>query len=618
MVDMKIPRRSLITGSTALVTLAAMREADAANVPFTTFDFKATGAPTARTMPDRLAEVKNVLDFGADPTGGNPSTNVTAIQAAVDWTTGPDRGTIYFPAGSYQTNAPITFNYIGLTAVNSTGSSYNSGTGIVTLNLTTTPTYTPFCSVTVSGLTGTGAALSQANGIFMVLSVSGTVITYAINTGLTISTITGGAVVGNLSIRFLGDNTADTAIFGNFSGYILDRSLGSPNNTTGGRIFERLNVLNGRSPGQGSIRVGSSDGVVVRDCFLSAYTCFTSEDSAGASSTNITLNNIGCTGGSVAGSRGFVVGGGGFMTACTCVGADIACTIYGKGFNASGNRWERNNTATLLGVDTGTAATFQGTVSAGVLTASSVSGSILLGQMLYDGGVSVPAGVTIQKQLTGSAGGAGTYSLYSGQSFTISSPISMSTIGNQQATSGFSITGASNEGDWVGMDLAGPCSAFIISSIFFLGHPASNSGAIPNLANTQFGLLVRDGMASSGVFSGLGTGQWADVAAAAVGTMASRANLLFNGCNMVFQNSAGSGVNWIPPNNAYSAQFVRCNEQPIWTFSQLPRGSDLFVGDEFNIRDSNTATWGATAAGSGSNHVLVRWNNGTAWTVVAQ
>ena len=44
-------------------------------IPFTSFAFAATGGPTKRTMPDRLAEVKNVLDFGADPTGGNPGPN---------------------------------------------------------------------------------------------------------------------------------------------------------------------------------------------------------------------------------------------------------------------------------------------------------------------------------------------------------------------------------------------------------------------------------------------------------------------------------------------------------------------------------------------------------------
>lgn len=38
------------------------------------------------------------------------------------------------------------------------------------------------------------------------------------------------------------------------------------------------------------------------------------------------------------------------------------------------------------------------------------------------------------------------------------------------------------------------------------------------------------------------------------------------------------------------------------------------AGDTFNFTDSNTATWGATIAGGGGNHVSARYN-GTNWTV---
>lgn len=39
------------------------------------------------------------------------------------------------------------------------------------------------------------------------------------------------------------------------------------------------------------------------------------------------------------------------------------------------------------------------------------------------------------------------------------------------------------------------------------------------------------------------------------------------------------------------------------------------VGQVANVSNSNTAVWGATVAGSGTDHVLARWN-GTNWTVV--
>ena len=90
---------------------------------------------------------------------------------------------------------------------------------------------------------------------------------------------------------------------------------------------------------------------------------------------------------------------------------------------------------------------------------------------------------------------------------------------------------------------------------------------------------------------------------------------MFVGCSA--NQSGSTGNNWNLPSNAYTAWFQNCNISPTWTFSQLPTGGNVFEGDEFSITDSTTATWGFTAAGSGSNHVLVRYN-GTNWTVVGK
>jgi hypothetical protein len=425
-----------------------------ADTPFTSFAFQATGEPTARTMPDRLAEIKNVLDFGADPTGASDSS--TAIQNAVNWTTGANRGTIYFPLGAYQVNKPITFNYNG-----------------------------------------------------------------------------------NLSICFRGE-TNGSFIFGNVNGYIFDRSLVTPNNTTGMRIFEKLNIQNANtSANTGAIRMGSTDGGCVRDCVLRGFNAVTTEDSVGNSSRNILFQNVKVTGAQVPGCGGFIIGGSGAMTGCGFTSCDVAVRLYGGGFCMSGNRIERCNTAYLLGLDSG---------------------------------------------------------------------------GNNLGLSGFSLTSGSTEGNWTAIDFGGICTGFLISSIGMLGHDKSNAGMVPNLQDSQYGIIVRANNAQAGVFSGLTGSQWFDVACFEIDVASSRANLLFVGCNG--SAGAGSGVAWITPNNAYTAQFQNCNVQPIWTYSALPTGGNVLEGDEFNISDSTTAAWGANVTtGGGSHRVRIRYN-GTNWTVM--
>lgn len=84
----------------------------------------------------------------------------------------------------------------GAYAVNSTGSSYNSTTGIVTLKLTTNPSFSAGDGIIVDTLTGTGGDLAEANGTFEALTVdqAADTVTYQIATGLTITTITGGGL----------------------------------------------------------------------------------------------------------------------------------------------------------------------------------------------------------------------------------------------------------------------------------------------------------------------------------------------------------------------------------------------------------------------------------------
>jgi hypothetical protein len=113
-----IGRRLLLSGAVGGWALTASRAQ--ADTTFTSFAFPATGARTPRTMPDRLADIINVKDYGAV---GDGSTNDTsAIQAAFDaafGTPGSPHGTnahlnrpVFFPAGVYKTTAPLTLSRI--------------------------------------------------------------------------------------------------------------------------------------------------------------------------------------------------------------------------------------------------------------------------------------------------------------------------------------------------------------------------------------------------------------------------------------------------------------------------------------------------------------------------
>src|SRR5262245_28867286 len=83
----QITKRALLTNRAlsaglGVGALALLAQRASADTPFTHFAFAATGAPTPRTMSDRLAEVKNVKDFGAIGDGSTDDTS--AIQATLN------------------------------------------------------------------------------------------------------------------------------------------------------------------------------------------------------------------------------------------------------------------------------------------------------------------------------------------------------------------------------------------------------------------------------------------------------------------------------------------------------------------------------------------------------
>ncbi len=84
------------------------------DTPFTTFAYAATGAPTTRTTPDRLTDVINVLEYGADPNRELDSSDAIDLAMAAAATKGDNLSTrsqhgatLFFPPGTYKVTRPI-------------------------------------------------------------------------------------------------------------------------------------------------------------------------------------------------------------------------------------------------------------------------------------------------------------------------------------------------------------------------------------------------------------------------------------------------------------------------------------------------------------------------------
>jgi len=100
-------RRLFLAGVLSALGLRPPRTAQA-DTTFTDFRFTARGAPTARTLPDRLSDVQNVKDWGALGRGSHDDTS--AIQGAIDHcikqgTDGHYGGTVFFPPGKYKVSS---------------------------------------------------------------------------------------------------------------------------------------------------------------------------------------------------------------------------------------------------------------------------------------------------------------------------------------------------------------------------------------------------------------------------------------------------------------------------------------------------------------------------------
>jgi hypothetical protein len=442
-----------------------------ANLPFVNFAFPATGGTANRTMPDRLAEEKNVLDFGADPTGVAVCTD--KIQNAVTAARADGSG-VFFPNGTYKVS--------------------DSGSGsAITLND------------------------DEDFGFYM--------------RGTGASTITSSACPG----------------------YLVDRHLAVPNNTIGPRVFEGLAFQNstvGATSG-GGLRIGSSIGVVVRNCVLGASygTGLTTEDSPGNSSQGIVVDTCTFAANDIA-SIGLVMGGSGSMTCCDFNALGRATIVYGKGISFNGNRCESSDTAFQLGVDAGG-------------TDRGLSGFSLACQEM-EGVVNF---VDFMGTVTGfslcAVGCTG-------------HPASNAGLAGFKHNTDYAIRIRPNTAYYGEISVCN-CEQYIdIGGIYMEDYAAASLGKRSYVTFTN---------CSPAVGSGAGV-PW----------------------RIPTDSAWPRFIECISMSSNIDAPYGM-----RYAYARLPTGSDVREGDEFDISDGNTSTIGANVtAGGGANRIKVRWN-GTHW-----
>jgi hypothetical protein len=163
-------RATALTGNTALAG-------------FSVFD-QAYGMVTSPQSPVPL--IGSYGQVAVYPLGSLARIAVACDPALIDLRAGPIGANV-----SWDFTNQLLVPYLGSLTISS--GTYNNTTGIVTLVMAVAVTFDAGDSITVAGLSGTGAFASLA-GTFTALTASGTSVTYQAAAGLGASTITSGTL----------------------------------------------------------------------------------------------------------------------------------------------------------------------------------------------------------------------------------------------------------------------------------------------------------------------------------------------------------------------------------------------------------------------------------------
>jgi len=224
----------------------------------------ATGSTTARTLANRFADVVNVLDFGADPTGVVDST--TNIQNAIN-SLGVNGGIVFGEDNTYRVDNAITV------PSNVTLKNFN----IDISDSTITTNFYPFI---VSGVTGTPIALtSNLNEGGIIVSVSNTA-TFSKNqyvyigsnrTNDSIQNSKYGQIAQILSVNSSTQLTLHAGVRYAFA--TTDSSTIAPLTTVNNVTFDNVNVVGNANPAfrQGAVNATCAKKLTIKNCSFSYY-----------------------------------------------------------------------------------------------------------------------------------------------------------------------------------------------------------------------------------------------------------------------------------------------------------------------------------------------------------
>lgn len=526
--------------------------------PFTNYTFRTTGAPTARTLPDRLAEIANVKDFGA--TGDGVTDDLAAIMAAHHRISTANRGLLYFPPGIYYVSGPIDISFGAFAS--GTYPNLNNLNILGHLGATTIIGNFPDYIIT-SGVPGDGNSLSGGHVIEKLTIINQHASGGGIRSAFwVVSAIRDCNIIANRGINTLND---DNPIVGEGDGAYF----GSLDQTIHNCHFRAYDALSSNSFGIARSADGTTTNCSFRD-FHTGVRNLGGEGNMAYQGCYFEHNNYG-------------------LVSDWAPEHNIheGATSTG-GVTAFGCHFKNNGVAILA---TAAQAAYSGILieaAEGAIAGNPQYGVYSTGTA----GHSTFSGIRIAGQ-------------YQVAGFALIEPHS----GNTNSLDGVSVSNTSTLGGvkWVLPDMA--------SGGYFTG---CNVAPVYTMAKLPaFPIDIRAASWSSGIttlqlFFDVGNANGPNITVTVSGVSVPGFNGSFTGVTVTgpdtiayAQSDPGGGP-------------IISGGPPIGKLIYKV-GNAAREGDCYNVSDADVSTWGGIPVGGGSNHVKLRWgNNDTAWTVAGK